>query len=234
MNLETITHNMVEELDNLTFHSPVEYVYNPLKYAGDNYREYLNRYGDPPKKAVMLGMNPGPWGMAQTGVPFGEVNFIKNWLKIVNTVGKPQREHEKRPVTGLKCHRSEKSGLRLWNWAKARYGSPEKFFHLFFIANYCPLAFFDQDGRNLTPDKLRKKQREPLFRVCDEALRRTIEYLDAECLIGIGKFAYERAEEALSGFKIKMSRVMHPSPANPQANKGWGKFMDKEVKKAGL
>jgi len=42
-------------------------------------------------------MNPGPWGMAQTGVPFGEINAVKDWLGINAEVDKPQKQHPKRP-----------------------------------------------------------------------------------------------------------------------------------------
>ena len=34
------------------------------------------------KRVVFLGMNPGPFGMAQVGVPFGEVAAVRDWLRI--------------------------------------------------------------------------------------------------------------------------------------------------------
>ena len=37
------------------------------------------------KEAVFLGMNPGLWGMAQTGVPFGTVSLVRDWMGIEDT-----------------------------------------------------------------------------------------------------------------------------------------------------
>src|SRR5688572_32536315 len=95
-------------------------------------------------------MNPGPFGMAQTGVPFGDVAMVRDWLGIVAAVAKPRDEHPKRPVLGFECQRSEVSGARLWGWARARFGTPQRFFERFFVANYCPLAFMESSGANRT------------------------------------------------------------------------------------
>lgn len=48
--------------------SSIRYVYNPLVYAKDNYLQFLYKFTNSPKKLMFLGMNPGPWGMMQTGV----------------------------------------------------------------------------------------------------------------------------------------------------------------------
>ena len=141
----------VQELD---FGPPVSHVYNPLVYAWESHRTYLERYGQGRKEVIFLGMNPGPWGMAQTGVPFGEVGLVRDWLGIESAVAKPEREHPKRPVEGFDCRRSEVSGRRLWGWARERFGTPEQFFSRFFVANYCPLVFLEESGRNRTPDRL--------------------------------------------------------------------------------
>ncbi|MGB8424564.1 MAG: single-stranded DNA-binding protein, partial [Desulfobacterales bacterium] len=106
----TITDELVAQLETLTFGPPVTHVYNPLVYARKSYDVYLNRYALRPKEIVLVGMNPGPWGMTQTGVPFGEVRAVKNWLGIQTEVGVPQNVHPKRPVTGFSCEKSEVSG----------------------------------------------------------------------------------------------------------------------------
>ena len=123
----------------LSFAEPVAHVYNPLEYAFGAHCEYLERFGAVPKEVVFVGMNPGPWGMAQTGVPFGEISAVRDWMGIVSGVGKPASEHPKRPIEGFDCNRSEVSGRRLWGWARERFGSPERFFERFLVANYCPL-----------------------------------------------------------------------------------------------
>lgn len=122
-------------------------------------------------------MNPGPFGMAQTGVPFGEVELVRDWLGIDTKIGKPPREHPKRPIEGFACQRREISGQRLWGFARARFERPERFFARFFVWNYCPLLFLEASGRNLTPDKLRAAERAPLEAACDGALRRAIAIL---------------------------------------------------------
>jgi single-strand selective monofunctional uracil DNA glycosylase len=53
-----------DRVERLAFSAPVTHVYNPLVYASEPHRKYLSRWGATHKKAVFLGMNPGPWGMA--------------------------------------------------------------------------------------------------------------------------------------------------------------------------
>ena len=82
-------------------------------------------------QSLLLGMNPGPWGMAQTGVPFGTVSRVRDWLGIEAPVERPANEHPRRPVLGFGTERDEVSGLRVWGWAQARWGTPERFFERF-------------------------------------------------------------------------------------------------------
>ncbi len=182
-------------------------------------------------------MNPGPFGMAQTGVPFGEVAAARDWLRLEAPVGRPAHEHPKRPVQGYACTRSEVSGARLWGWARQRFGTPQRFFARFFIANYCPLVFMAESGANLTPDKLPASDREPLFRVCDRALARTLLAIQPRVAVGVGAFAEARLQAVirdagLSGLAV--GRVPHPSPASPQANAGWAPLMDAALAELGI
>lgn len=234
MDLETITDTLLAELRPLRFGEPVAYVYNPLEYARAPYSNYLRRYAQPPKQVVLVGMNPGPWGMSQTGIPFGEVAAVRDWLKIDAPVGRPADMHPKRPVTGFKCHRSEISGKRIWGWAQKRFKTPQNFFARFFIANYCPLQFIEAGGRNRTPNQLRASERGPLFEACDRALRRTIERLNPEFAVGIGKFSTERLRAALDDASPKIGGITHPSPANPEANRGWETVMERELAALGI
>jgi single-strand selective monofunctional uracil DNA glycosylase len=205
----------------LRFRAPVTHVYNPLVYARPAWRAYAERYGRGPKEVVLVGMNPGPFGMAQTGVPFGEVELVRDWLGIEAKIGKPAREHAKRPVEGFACARREVSGQRLWGFARDRFEKPERFFARFYVANYCPLLFLEASGRNRTPDKLPAAERAPLEQACDAALRRTIEILRPQLVVGIGQFAESRARAALAGMDVAIGRIPHPSPASPAANRGW-------------
>ena len=234
MDLETITDDLLDELRPLKFKPPVTHVYNPLEYARAPYAEYLRRYAKAPKEIVLIGMNPGPWGMAQTGIPFGEVAAVRDWLKIEAEVNTPANTHPKRPVTGFDCPRSEVSGKRIWGWARKKFTTPHIFFSRFFIANYCPLQFIEAGGRNRTPNQLRAAERKALFAACDRALRRTIEQLAPGCVVGVGRFTTERARISLNDLSVKIGGITHPSPANPKANRGWEALIEKELEQMGI
>ncbi|MEW6490247.1 MAG: uracil-DNA glycosylase family protein [Thermodesulfobacteriota bacterium] len=225
---------LVADLRELRFGPPVAFVYNPLVYARRPYDLYWDRYGRPPKEVLFLGMNPGPFGMAQTGVPFGEVAAVGGWLGIDAPVARPEREHPARPVEGFACRRSEVSGRRLWGWARERFGAPEAFFRRFFVANYCPLLFLEQGGRNRTPDKLPTAEAGPLYAACDHALRAAVDYLRPRLVVGVGKFAEDRARAALARTGVAVGRITHPSPANPAANRGWAEIVERELGALGV
>jgi single-strand selective monofunctional uracil DNA glycosylase len=234
MELVRIARRLRDEVGALRFAPPVAYVYNPLEYAWAPYCEYLERYGAGRPSVLLVGMNPGPFGMVQTGVPFGDATLVREWFGIESPVGRPTRAHPKRPVAGLACQRREVSGQRLWGWARATFGTPERFFARFFVANYCPLAFVEASGRNRTPDKLPRGERAPLFAACDRALQATVAVLRPEHVVGIGRFAADRAAEALRGMPVKLGTVPHPSPASPAANRGWDEQMRRALAALGV
>lgn len=234
MSIKKITDQLVKELKPLSFKLPVTHVYNPLEYSRKSYDVYFDRYGRGAREILLIGMNPGPFGMVQTGVPFGEVEAVKNWLQIEEPVGEPDNSHPKRPVLGFDCQRSEVSGRRIWGWAKDQFGSPEAFFKRFLVLNYCPLVFIEESGRNRTPDKLPKHEKEPLFASCDKALKQTIALFKPEYVIGVGAFAEKRATEVLKGIDVRIGRITHPSPANPKANRGWTECIAKEFSEIGI
>ncbi len=234
MDLETITDDLSAELRPLKFSAPVTHVYNPLEYARAPYSKYLRRYAKSPKEIVLIGMNPGPWGMAQTGIPFGEITAVKDWLKIEGVVDTPANPHPKRPVTGFNCPRSEVSGKRIWGWARKKFATPQIFFSRFFIANYCPLQFIEAGGRNRTPNQLHSAERKALFAVCDRALHRTVEQLNPRYVVGVGRFTTERARIALKDLSVQIDGITHPSPANPKANQGWEAIVEKEFEEMGI
>ena len=234
MNLKEITDDLVADLDGLTFGPPVTHVYNPLTYARKPWDLYCEKYGQGQREVLLLGMNPGPFGMGQVGVPFGEVAAARDWLGCEAEVGKPDPEHPKRPVLGFDCPRSEVSGKRLWGWAEDTFGTPEAFFERFFVANYCPLVFMEESGRNRVPEKLPKAEREPMFEACDRALRRTIEMFKPRFVVGVGKFAEKKARQVVGDLDVVIGSVPHPSPASPLANQGWAPLMDAALKDLGI
>jgi single-strand selective monofunctional uracil DNA glycosylase len=226
--------DLAAQAEELQFGAPVSRVYNPLVYAWRGHEMYLRRFGATPKEVVFLGMNPGPFGMAQTGVPFGEICAVRDWMKIRAAIGRPAREHPKRPVLGFDCARSEVSGQRLWGLFARQFGTAEKFFARHFVVNYCPLAFLTESGSNLTPNKLRPAERESLGQICDAHLRRVLEILRPKWIIGVGDFATERAETAAAGLPIRVGQILHPSPASPAANRGWAEKATAQLEAAGV
>jgi single-strand selective monofunctional uracil DNA glycosylase len=210
---------------------------------------YLRKFGGSRKRVVFLGMNPGPFGMAQTGVPFGEVNVVRDWLKIDAKISKPELEHPKRAILGLECNRSEVSGFRLWGLFAKKFGTAEKFFAEHFVANYCPLVFMEGSGCNRTPDKLPAAEAQKLHAACDQHLRRVIEVLQPEWLIGVGDFAEKRARlvaavcdrrqiqrrsQSVATTTLKIGKILHPSPASPAANRDWAKVATEQMKALGV
>lgn len=234
--LIAVTREFAERVDRLKFKPPVTHVYNPLDYAWAPHELYLQKFGNGTKRVVFLGMNPGPFGMAQTGIPFGEITAVRDWLKISAKVGKPTHENPKRPIQGFDCPRSEVSGRRLWGLFAERFETPERFFSEHFVANYCPLAFCEASGLNRTPDKLPSEEKNPLLAICDEHLRRVLEILQPEWLIGIGDFAAKRGASASEKLKkpVRIGQILHPSPASPAANRGWAEKATEQLVQLGV
>lgn len=228
-----ISRELAARVDALRFPS-VAVVYNPLVYASVPHEAYLERWGAKrPREVLMVGMNPGPFGMAQTGVPFGDVAMVRDFLGIEGPVGKPPVEHPRRPIAGFDCHRSEVSGTRFWGWARDRFDTAERFFERTYVANWCPLLFMEESGRNRPPDKLTAAERAPLFQVCNEALAQVAETLRPSLVVGIGGFAEQRAREALGG-EVRIGRILHPSPASPAANNDWPGLVDAQLRALGF
>lgn len=227
---------LASELAGLRFSPPVSHIYHTLEYAWQPHQAYLDRYGSTPKRVLFLGMNPGPFGMAQTGVPFGEIAAVRDWMKIEAPVEKPPHEHPKRPVEGFACARSEVSGRRLWGLFGERFPDARDFFADHFVLNYCPLVWMSSTGANLTPDKLPAAEMQPVEDACLRYLSETIRHMRPSFLVGVGGFAEDRLRQAAArcGSDASITRVLHPSPASPAANRGWAEAATKQLVAAGV
>jgi single-strand selective monofunctional uracil DNA glycosylase len=214
---------LARELNALKFPAPVAFVYNPLDYAWAPHREYLERFANGPKRVLFLGMNPGPFGMAQTGVPFGEVAAVREWLGIEAKVKAPATEHPAKRVQGFACPRSEVSGRRLWGLFAERFKTADAFFAQHFVYNYCPLMFLDggKGGKNLTPDRFGGPATERMLALCDANLALLVRTLEIEVAVGVGGFAEERLRSVCGESGPRLGRILHPSPASPAANRDW-------------
>jgi single-strand selective monofunctional uracil DNA glycosylase len=234
VSLKDVASRLADACRGLRFSPPVTHVYNPLLYARAPQEAYLDLVGDRPGRVLLVGMNPGPFGMSQTGVPFGDVSMVRDWLGVSGAVARPEREHPRRPVEGFSCARSEVSGSRLWGFARDRWGSARAFLREFVVWNYCPLAFLEESGRNRTPDRLPPAERDALFRACDRALREAVERLRPRAVVGIGRFAQARARAALEGTGVPVHGMPHPSPASPAANRDWAAAATRALEGAGI
>lgn len=237
MSLINHAQQMISSLEGLEFPSPVAMTYNPLTYAWGNHKQYLERFGTGRKRALFLGMNPGPWGMAQTGVPFGEIPAVRDWMKLDGEIRKPEKEHPKRPIDGFACERSEVSGRRLWGYFSKLFPEAPDFFKEHFIVNFCPLVWMSETGANITPDKLSKKDMMPVETACMEHLMKVVEELEPEFLIGVGAFAEKRlkaVKDELGSHDLKVGKILHPSPASPAANRGWEEAAEKQLIELGI
>ena len=230
------TDELVSHLRGLSFAEPVTHVYNPLEYARAPHELYVRRFGDSKKRVLFLGMNPGPWGMAQTGVPFGEIALVRDWMGISAPVQKPVPEHPKRPVVGFDCDKSEVSGRRLWGLFSEWYPKAEDFFDHHYVVNYCPLVWMEASSRNRTPDKLPTAEMAPVEAACDAYLAEHLRHLQPELLVGVGGFAeacLTRVAESIR-HPAKIGRVLHPSPASPAANRDWAGTAARQLRELGV
>lgn len=237
MNPIATSRELIERLRGVEFDAPITHAYQPLEYAWEPYEEYLNRYGTKtPREVLLVGMNPGPWGMGQVGVPFGAVGMVRDWMGLNGDIGHPEKLHPDRPVEGFDCSREEVSGSRLWGWAKERFGKPEAFFERFFVHNYCPLLILEESGKNRTPPKLRKAEKKQVLPPCDRALREMIDYFEPDYVVGVGNYAERRIRAAVDADSIDatIGRILHPSPASPKANRGWAEQAEAELRECGI
>ena len=225
---------LAKAVSKLRFDAPVTHVYNPLEYAWSAYQQYVCLMPPEGCRVLLLGMNPGPWGMAQTGVPFGQVAAVRDWLGIDAPINRPQKEHPRRPIEGLACSRSEVSGERLWGLFREQFGTADQFFQEHFVANYCPLVFMEASGRNRTPDKLSAQQRQPLDAVCDAHLESLLRAIGPEWAVGVGVYAEKCLRRVVGQAPIKVTRILHPSPASPAANRGWAEATKAKLSEEGI
>lgn len=227
---------LADDLRPLRFSDPVTHTYLTLDYAAEGNEAYLEKFGGSRKRVLFLGMNPGPYGMAQTGVPFGEIAAVRDWMGLNPKIGKPADEHPKRKILGMDCPKSEVSGRRLWGLFSEKFPEAEDFFHDHLVINFCPLVWMKDSGANLTPDKIRAAEMTAVDAACQKHLRRVIELLEPEWLVGVGAYAETQLEIARDtlGLRAETGRILHPSPASPAANRGWAEAAERQLGELGV
>ncbi|XP_059053181.1 single-strand selective monofunctional uracil DNA glycosylase-like isoform X1 [Achroia grisella] len=211
-------------LEKLQLPNSVQCIYNPTIYARNTFEQYVRKYCNTKKKVMFFGMNPGPWGMSQTGVPFGEVASVRDWLHIIGPVGKPPTELSNRQVNGFNCKRPEISGKRFWGLFKKICRNPENFFHSSFVYNYLPQQWMKNSGANVTPGEFSASDMRPLYAICDPIFVKVLEIYEVETIIAVGKFCEKRAQKAIKQYlpnaTIQIFYLPHPSPRSVN-NTNW-------------
>lgn len=221
----TVTKNLNQRIETLSIEDKVEWYYNPLDYAFPVHEAYLEKFGSDRKTGFFLGMNPGPWGMAQTGVPFTDPYIARDWMELPRrSVGSPSNERDARPIEGWESDRKEASGQKLHGFFRSIYGSLENFFENHIVMNYCPLVMYSEEATNLTPEDLLKADRESIFEICDPYLADLIEFYDPDVLVGIGRFGQRRLMDVLDLTESEVAYLPHPSPASPIATRDGGDY----------
>ncbi|MFB6344166.1 MAG: uracil-DNA glycosylase family protein [bacterium] len=221
----SVTEDLNERIKGLTFEEKVEWYYNPLDYAFEVHKAYLKSFGNDTKTGFFLGMNPGPWGMAQTGIPFTDPHIARDWMGLPERpIGTPPNEREDRPVDGWSSDRKEASGQKLHGYFRNIFGSLDAFFETNIVMNYCPLVMFSEEATNLTPEDLLKDDRQALFDICDPYLGDLIEFYDPDVFVGIGRFGQRRLMELTERTEEEVAYLPHPSPASPIATRDGGDY----------
>ena len=218
----------------------IAHVYNPLIYAWQAHEAYLERalWDRPQGRVLWLGINPGPWGMAQTATPFGDVASVRDWMGVGPVeVGQPADPSPLRPIEGFSLTRREVSGQRLWAWAAGRFGAADACFDAMFVWNFCPLMFLHaQRARNVTPDRLNAADQAAILPPCDDMLRALVAHIQPSHVLGVGRFTTARATAALATLPDPppVHYMLHPSPASPAANRGWAAQADARLVELGI
>lgn len=229
--------DLCKKLSRVSLPGKIQYVYNPLEYAFESHLNFVRKFCTGEKYILFVGMNPGPFGMSQNGVPFGECAVVKEWMHIEGEVSKPVLEHPKRRVVGLECSRSEVTGGRFWQLFRTLCHTPEHFFRTSFVHSLCPFAFLTDTGKNVTPPQLVSSVLDQINALCNETLVDVVRLLKSKYVICVGKYALAQAQKALAGDEfsgIILECLMHPSPINPATNKGWTDIAMKQLTEMGI
>ena len=77
----------------------------------------------------------------------------------------------------------------------------------------------------------RPGDKKKVYELCDKALFRILSLLQATEIIAVGRVVNERLIKVRQKFSldINIHFLMHPSPANPAANKGWSDIAEKSL-----
>ena len=92
----------------------------------------------------------------------------------------------------------------------------------------------EASGKNRTPDKLPAAERGPLNAACDAHLRALLSATRPEWVVGVGVYAEKCLLRVVADPETRVTRILHPSPASPAANRGWADAATRQLVDAGV
>jgi len=214
---------------------------DPTRYCRSAWAAYLQmaaRLGC----VLVVGMNPGPHGMAQTGVPFTDP-WIVDELDLqapradvppadIPAVGSwRHRSHRARGVLGSK---REESAKRLWPLLReicAPYAAvgpsadkiaeaTRRVCNEVLLVNALPICWLDPAGKNVSAEQVEKRApaqvREGLRDLVNEWLQAVADILRPAAVIGVGRWAREFVTDLDVDHFVEIpfrDGIKHPSPS---------------------
>lgn len=146
-------------------------------------------------------------------MPFGNVSTVKDLLKLEGEVNAPENMHPKRLVTGLQHKTDEQSGKRLWPLlAKLSNGSIDQFTRQCLVYNFCPLIYYDAQGKNITPNELKGSLKTEVRNACLESCEEVLKLLKTEVIVAVGVYVFNSLQESSYIRSKRIIKLPHPSP----------------------
>jgi len=172
-------------------------VKNPYAYAFEPYSNFVRKYLNGKKDVLFLGMNPSPSDMGRNGIPFGDIDFVVEWLGVTGRVSlpnlNPMCSFSMNDLSESRSENAECDGKALWSLIQELTITPESFFANCFVHNFCPLLF-TKDGKNVTPEDLEDPDdKSNLEQICGRYLQKTLKLLDPRIIIAVGTYAKTQA-----------------------------------------
>ncbi len=141
-------------------------IWNPGLYGETWHARFRRLYRPGQHPLVVFGLNPGPYGMAQTGIPFTDIRRLVSALPDLAAELRGRGERVEPPglaPPGLRPYLSrsfESSAVRVYRFLKKGWGGAERGWTEVVVANPCTLLFIDPaEGKNRTPADLARAAR---------------------------------------------------------------------------
>jgi single-strand selective monofunctional uracil DNA glycosylase len=171
-------------------------VLDPSRYGERWHAPFRRLYPPRARPLLVFGLNPGPYGMAQTGIPFTDLKRLAQGLP--RLAAELARSGERLSLPGLApsslqpflTRTFESSSVRVHRFLRLAHGSAERAFREVVFVNPCPLLFIDRAlGENRTPADLPRALRAGVDEARVEVVSVAVARLRARGAIVLGRDA---------------------------------------------